>query len=110
MEESGKPVEPPESLQKGLLQLLWSTRPWIRNSLLILAGAIALVYTVVPESVRDAAMLSLFGMNQAPAKGSNDGENDTVTPAGAPEADNATDSEDPDTTPVATDTLPDDPA
>jgi hypothetical protein len=80
MEDSGKPAEPPESLQKGLLQLLWSTRPWIRNSLLILAGVIVLVYTVVPESVRDAAMLSLFGMNQAPAKDSNDGENDTDNP------------------------------
>jgi hypothetical protein len=50
----------PDSLQKGLLQLLWTTRPWIRNVVLVIVGLIAFVIAFVPQSVREDVLRKLF--------------------------------------------------
>jgi len=64
MQGNRKPSDPPDSLQKGLLQLLWTARPWIRNTLLILAGAIAFILTVVPQDMREGALRSVLHMER----------------------------------------------
>lgn len=64
MRNKRKTPDPPDSLQKGLLQLLWTARPWVRNTLLILAGAIALLVTLVPPDMREAAMRSMLHMRE----------------------------------------------
>lgn len=54
----------PDSIQKGLLQLLWTTRPWIRNTVLIVVGLIAFVVAFVPQGVREDAMRKMFGLGK----------------------------------------------
>ncbi len=57
----------PESLQKGLLELLWSTKPWIRNLVLVLAGAFALLIALIPQGVREDLLRKVFRMeNEKP--------------------------------------------
>jgi|GEM_PF-3700883 len=51
---------PPDSIQKGLLQLLWTTRPWIRNTVLVVVGLIAFVVAVVPQGVREDLLRKAF--------------------------------------------------
>ena len=45
-------TEAPESLQKGLLQLLWTTKPWVRNAVLVVGGVVLLLVALVPQDVR----------------------------------------------------------
>ena len=57
-----RPVGPPapDSIQKGLLQLLWTTRPWIRNTILVVVGLIAFVVAIVPQGVREDVLRKVF--------------------------------------------------
>lgn len=55
---------PPESLQKGLLQVLWTARPWIRNLVLLLAALVFGIYAIVPADVRSDLLRALFKIGQ----------------------------------------------
>lgn len=50
----------PDSLQKGLLQILWTTRPWIRNVVLVIVGVLVFFVTLVPQDLRGDLLRRLF--------------------------------------------------
>ncbi len=73
----------PDSLQKGLLQILWTTRPWIRNVVLVIVGVLVFFVTLVPQDLRSDLLRRLFNAesNKQPsiARPALDGENTHVS-------------------------------
>ena len=69
MSDDRAPPPAPDSIQKGLLQLLWTTRPWIRNTVLVVVGLIAFVVAFVPQGVREDAMRKVFDLGKDTPEG-----------------------------------------
>jgi hypothetical protein len=54
------PEPPPDSLQKGLLQILWTAKPWVRNVVLVFVGLVFFVVTFTPQDLRDELFRKIF--------------------------------------------------
>lgn len=64
-DERASTDQPPDSIQKGLLQVLWKAHPLVRYCVLLAAGLALIIYAVIPADVRSDLIRNLFGLRKA---------------------------------------------